>query len=291
MDYVKTTLGLFESYLKQNLPSFSSFHPHYNQALAQMLLCGGKRFRPLLLLSVVDAYTPHMMLNALPVAMAIETLHTYSLIHDDLPAMDDADMRRNTPTLHVSFNEVTAILAGDALNTYAFEILSTAPLSSDTRIDLVKILSQCGGAGGMVLGQALDCHFSLLDGNSLTIEQLTLLHGLKTGRLIAGSLMMGGVIAGVPQAMIEKLERLGMAIGLAFQIRDDLIDQIYDSATAGKTTGRDDDKFSFVTLEGLEGAKQRFLRLGDEIRQEIAVLPEALGLRLDQAVKDYLILE
>ena len=128
-------LELFEDYLTNNLPTSKTFHPIFEEALQNMLSAGGKRFRPMLLLSVVQAYQPLLLKNALPIALGIELLHTYSLIHDDLPAMDNADLRRGHPTLHKSFDEVTAILVGDALNTHSFNLRANAPLSTDTKIE------------------------------------------------------------------------------------------------------------------------------------------------------------
>jgi geranylgeranyl pyrophosphate synthase len=124
-----------------------------------MLLAGGKRFRPKLLLAVVRAYNPLLVENAKYAAFAVELIHTYSLIHDDLPAIDNASLRRGHPTLHTTYDETTAILVGDALNTYAFEILSKAPMHNDVKIELIKTLSEAAGPNGMVLGQAIDCYF------------------------------------------------------------------------------------------------------------------------------------
>jgi uncharacterized protein involved in tolerance to divalent cations len=136
-------LDKFEDYLSSNLPASDSFHPHYEKSLQKMLLAGGKRFRPLLVLSVVQAYNPLLISSAMPVALAVEFLHTYSLIHDDLPAMDDAPLRRGHETLHTVYDEATAILAGDALNTESFNLIASAPLSSDIKIELVKELACC----------------------------------------------------------------------------------------------------------------------------------------------------
>ncbi|HEY9189937.1 MAG TPA: polyprenyl synthetase family protein, partial [Sulfurovum sp.] len=175
----------FETYLNENLPKVPSFHPVYEEALGVMLTAGGKRFRPMLLLSIVDAYAPMLYNSSLPVALALEMFHTYSLIHDDLPAMDDADLRRGHETLHKRFDEVTAILAGDALNTEAFYLISRAPLRADVKIKLVELLSRDGGSRGMVLGQAIDCYF---ENKPLDLEQVKTLHKNKTAKLIAASL-------------------------------------------------------------------------------------------------------
>ncbi|MCF6202017.1 MAG: polyprenyl synthetase family protein, partial [Hydrogenimonas sp.] len=192
----------FEAYLRANIPKAPSFHPTFEEALGAMLLAGGKRFRPHLLLSVVDAYVPLLRESAYPVAMAVEMLHTYSLVHDDLPVMDNADLRRGEPTLHKRFDEVTAVLVGDALNTHAFYLIADAPLHSDVKVALAKELAYNGGIGGMVLGQAIDCHF---EGEMLSSEQVDLLHEYKTGRLIAASLKMGAIIAGASEPLQKRL--------------------------------------------------------------------------------------
>jgi farnesyl diphosphate synthase len=162
----------FEAYLTTHLPEAPSFHPTFDDALKAMLLAGGKRFRPQLLLAVVDACAPLLRESAYPVAMALEMLHTYSLVHDDLPVMDDADLRRGEPTLHKRYDEVTAVLVGDALNTHAFYMIATAPLHNDVKVALVQELAYSGGIGGMVLGQAIDCYF---EGRKLTPEQVDFL--------------------------------------------------------------------------------------------------------------------
>ena len=239
----------FEQYLRDNLPHVESFHPIYEEALGAMLLAGGKRFRPMLLLRVVDAYEPLLYDSSLPVALALEMFHTYSLIHDDLPAMDDAPLRRGHATLHTRYDEVTAILAGDALNTDAFYLIAKAPLRADVKIKLIELLSRDGGSRGMVLGQAIDCYF---ENKPLALEQIKILHTNKTAKLIAVSLQMGAVIVGLEKKVQEALYDFGLDLGLLFQIQDDIIDETQSEEEAGKTTGNDGNKNSFVTLLGLE---------------------------------------
>jgi farnesyl diphosphate synthase len=244
-------LNLFEEYLLNNLPMSKTFHPIFENALQDMLKAGGKRFRPMLLLSIVESANPLLLKNALPIALALEFLHTYSLIHDDLPAMDNADLRRGHPTLHKSFDEVTAILVGDALNTHSFHLIANAPLSSDVKIELIKVLSSDGGIDGMIIGQAIDCYF---ENQTLELEKLQFLHIHKTAKLIASSLKMGGIVVGLEQETIEDLYNFGIDIGLLFQIQDDIIDETATSLEAGKTTSNDGAKNSFVNLLGLDGA-------------------------------------
>jgi len=275
----------FEAYLKANLPQATSFHPIYEDALRDMLQAGGKRFRPMLLLSVVDAYEPLLYDSALSVAMAVEMLHTYSLIHDDLPAMDDAPLRRGHTTLHVKYDEVTAILAGDALNTDAFHILSKAPLRADIKIKLIEILSRDGGSRGMVLGQAIDCYF---ENTPLTLEQIKTLHTNKTAKLIAASLQMGAVIVGVDRDIQDELYSFGLDLGLLFQIQDDIIDETCSDEEAGKTTSNDGDKNSFVNLLGLDGSMAQADALAKDLQRRFDSFDEKLQRALQPLMTKYL---
>ena len=245
----KNLLEQFENYLLENLPKSKSFHPIFQKALQEMLSAGGKRFRPMLLLSIVNSKQSLLLDNAMSVALGVELLHTYSLIHDDLPAMDDADLRRGYPTLHKTYDEVTAILVGDALNTHSFNLIANAPLSSDVKIELIKLLSSDGGINGMIIGQAIDCYF---EDHKLELNQLEFLHIHKTAKLIATSLKMGAVIAGLALDIQDKLYQFGIDIGLLFQIQDDIIDETATPEEAGKTTNNDGHKNSFVNLLGLE---------------------------------------
>ena len=274
----------FEAYLLAHLPIAHSFHPHYEAALHQMLKSGGKRFRPALLLGVVQAYNPLLMDNAYSVALAIELLHTYSLIHDDLPSMDNADLRRGVPTLHKTYDDVTAILVGDALNTYAFEVLSNAPLSDKTIVKLIRELSHNGGLNGMVLGQAIDCYF---ENTPLGLEQIKMLHIHKTGKLIAASLKMGAIIVGRDD-IAQELYDFGIDLGLLFQIQDDILDVTQDSMCAGKTTNNDEAKNSFVTLLGLENAMIEADVLAQKLTLQIQSFDENLQRELSPTLEHYI---
>jgi len=270
--------------LLAHLPSAPSFHPHYEASLHQMLIGGGKRFRPALLLGVVKAYNPLLVQNAYSVALAIELLHTYSLIHDDLPAMDNADLRRGVPTLHKTYDDVTAILAGDALNTYAFEVLSNAPLSDKVIVKLVRELSSNGGVNGMVLGQAIDCHF---ENTPLDLEQVKMLHKHKTGKLIAASLKMGAHVVGRDD-IAQGLYDFGIDLGLLFQIQDDILGVTQDAACAGKTTNNDEAKNSFVTLLGLEKAMDEANILANKLTIQMESFDENLRRELSPTLKHYI---
>jgi farnesyl diphosphate synthase len=249
-----------------------------------MLIGGGKRFRPALLLGVVRAYNPLLTSSAYHVALAVELLHTYSLIHDDLPAMDNADLRRGLPTLHITYDEVSAILAGDALNTYAFEVLSNAPLSDRVIVKLVRSLAYNGGVNGMVLGQAIDCHF---ENQRLELDQVKILHIHKTGKLIAASLQMGAFIVGRDDIASE-LYDFGIDLGLLFQIQDDILDVTQNDEQAGKTTNNDQAKNSFVTLLGFEKAVEEADALADKIIKQMLSFDENLQRELSPTLNHYI---
>jgi len=275
----------FETYLNENLPKVPSFHPVYEAALGVMLTAGGKRFRPMLLLNIVDAYEPMLYNSALPVALALEMFHTYSLIHDDLPAMDDADLRRGHETLHKRYDEVTAILAGDALNSDAFYLIAKAPLREDIKIKLVELLARDGGSRGMVLGQAIDCYF---ENKPLDLEQIKILHTNKTAKLIAVSLQMGAVIVGLEKKVQDELYAFGIDLGLLFQIQDDIIDETQSEEEAGKTTGNDADKNSFVNLLGLKETVVQADTLAKDLQRRFENFDEKLQTALQPLMIKYL---
>jgi len=274
----------FEAFLLDNLPTSKSMHPTYEKALQQMLRAGGKRFRPALLLGVVKAYNPLMSDGARYAAYAIELLHTYSLIHDDLPAMDNSPLRRGEPTLHILYDEVTAILVGDALNTYSFEVLVNAPFSDCTRVQLINELAKNGGLNGMVLGQAIDCYF---ENKPLSVEDIKTLHTNKTAKLIAASLKMGAIIVG-RQKLGESLYEFGIKLGLLFQIQDDILDVTQSSQEAGKLTNNDEDKNSFVTILGLAESIKEADVLALELSDELESFDENLKSELSPLLIQYI---
>lgn len=260
----------FEKFLQTHILKTQSFHPFYNEAYEKMLNAGGKRFRPLLLLNVVKAYNPLLLDASWHAALALEMIHTYSLIHDDLPSMDNAPLRRGTPTLHVTYDEATAVLMGDALNTDAFFVLMRSPLDAKTKVRLCEILSFNAGSSGMVLGQAIDCYF---ENNPLDELELEFLHTHKTAKLIAAALQMGSVIAGLSKELEENLYKFGLELGLLFQMQDDIIDATKSKEEAGKPTLSDTDKNSFVNLLGLIAASKK----RDEGVKELKIKAESFG--------------
>lgn len=272
---------LFATHLEQNLPQIQSFHPFFNQALSAMLKAGGKHFRARLFLAVVKAYKKEALDSALNAALALEFIHTYSLIHDDLPAMDNADFRRAQPTLHKRYDEATAILVGDALNTEAFLLLSRLMIRPELRLKLIETLSFNAGLNGMVLGQALDCFF---ENKKLSLDELKFLHTHKTAKLIAAALKMGAEICELED--VEKFYTLGLKLGLIFQINDDIIDAISTKEESGKPTKADTHKNSFVNLLGLDEA----MRSKEELLRECdfsSFKPEFVE-ELQQLIKKYL---
>lgn len=230
--------------------------PNLIDAMRYSLLNGGKRIRPVLVYASATAVGGTITSATDQVACALECIHAYSLIHDDLPAMDDDDLRRGKPTCHIAFNEATAILAGDALQALAFQSLASTPLlDSDTRLQLVQQLAQAAGAQGMVGGQAIDLASV---NSSLTLQQLQHMHNLKTGALISASILMGATATGLANpAQLASLKAYADAIGLAFQVQDDILDVTSDTATLGKQQGADMalNKPTYVSLLGLEGAQ------------------------------------
>jgi len=274
----------FEQFLLDNLPTSKSIHPTYEDALQNMLIAGGKRFRPALLLGVVGAYNTLLLDSARHAAFAVELLHTYSLIHDDLPAMDDSPLRRGKPTLHVSFDEVTAILVGDALNTYSFEVLSNAPFSDYTRVQLIRELASNGGLNGMFLGQAIDCYF---ENKPLKVEDIRVLHTNKTAKLIAASLKMGAIIVG-KEDLADKLYEFGIKLGLLFQIQDDILDVTQSSEEAGKLTNNDEDKNSFVTILGLDESMKQANEIADDLNKELSSFDDKLQSELSPLLTRYI---
>lgn len=233
------------------------------EASAYALTRGGKRVRPMLAYAAAAAIDPRYLEpagepSALDyVACAAEMMHAYSLVHDDLPAMDNDDLRRGQPTCHVAFDEATAILVGDGLQARALELLTDAPdLSPETRVQLVRVLSAAAGLRGMVGGQAID--IAAVD-QVIESDQLETMHALKTGALIRASVAMGALAAGGSEEQLAALDDFADAIGLAFQVCDDILDATGDSATLGKTAGKDaaDHKPNYVGALGLEGAQAR----------------------------------
>jgi len=257
-------------------PTFASL----DAAMRHAVLAGGKRLRPLLVYAAGRACGAAEDRLDAP-AVAVELLHAFSLVHDDLPAMDDDSLRRGRPTVHVAFDEATAILAGDALQSLAFSVLADMPASAEIRIVLVAELAGATGAWGMCGGQAMDMAAM---GKTLALDELERLHSLKTGALIRAAVRMGALGAGASSAVVvEALDTFSQALGLAFQIRDDILDVEGDERQLGKTAGKDEaqGKSTYPALLGLAAARARLVALQDSMQVALEPFgPGADALRL-----------
>jgi farnesyl diphosphate synthase len=255
--------------LARALPDVGNAPRRLHAAMRHAVLLGGKRMRPLLVYATGTAFG--IAVDALDApASAVELIHAYSLVHDDLPAMDDDALRRGEPTVHVAFDEATAILAGDALQSLAFSTLADAPTDAGTRVAMLAELATAAGARGMCGGQALDID-ATGTAAAMTLDDLERLHALKTGALLRASVRLGAIAAGMDTPSRAQLDRFADALGLAFQIRDDLLDVEGDSATLGKTAGKDaaQDKATFPALIGIDASRERLHALA-------AIMDEAL---------------
>ncbi len=259
--------------LDQHLPAVTVRPARLHEAMRYSVQAGGKRLRPVLTLAAAtrlgatdDA--------ALPAAVALECVHTYSLIHDDLPCMDDDDLRRGRPTAHKAFDEATALLAGDALLTHAFGLLATSYAAQPILAHaLVRELADAAGSRRLIGGQMEDL---LAEKNAgATAADLEFIHLNKTAAMIEAALALGGLVAGAGPAHLAALRTSGRHLGLAFQIVDDVLDATADTATLGKTAGKDAraDKTTFVKLHGLETSRQLAREQSDAAKQALASLP------------------
>jgi len=261
-------------------------------ALRYSVLNGGKRIRPILCYAAAEAITGSQE-NGINqdtdlVASSIELIHAYSLVHDDLPAMDDDNLRRGKPTCHIKYDEATAILAGDALQALAFEQLTKLQqIPAETSLQLVACLAKAAGTQGMVEGQAID--ISSVD-QTLNLQQLEYMHHKKTGEMILASITMGALSAGnATTNQLTALDTYGRAIGLAFQVQDDILDVTSDTAVLGKQQGADQalNKPTYTALLGLEGAKEKAQQLHTQAINALAIFDD----NADQlrAVADYIV--
>jgi farnesyl diphosphate synthase len=255
-------LQRFEARAAAELPAAERAPRRLHEAIRYAALGGGKRVRPLLVYGAGEcagggAAAASVLDSA---ALAVEFVHVYSLIHDDLPCMDDDVLRRGRPTVHVAFDEATAMLAGDALQAEAFRVLADAPAPGELRAALMRELAHAIGTEGMCGGQATDLDST---GKTLTLAELETMHRKKTGALLLASIRMGALAAGATAAVLAALDRYGRAIGLAFQIVDDVLDVEGTSAVLGKTAGKDaqKNKPTYVSVLGLAAARDRAERL------------------------------
>ena len=263
-EWMAATQGRVESALSSHLPGAESIPARLHEAMRYATLGGGKRVRPLLAFAageLTGAKAEHLD----TVACAVELIHAYSLVHDDLPCMDDDVLRRGRPTCHVEFDEPTALLVGDSLQTLAFELLASQPIGdARQQLEMIALLAHASGSRGMAGGQAIDLGSV---GKALNQPELELMHALKTGALIRAAVLLGA-LAGQPLSADERhnLDRFAKRAGLLFQVVDDILDCTASTATLGKTAGKDEaaDKPTYVSLLGLDAAR----RYADELRSD-----------------------
>ncbi|MDE6660001.1 MAG: polyprenyl synthetase family protein [Eubacterium sp.] len=247
-------IEIVEKAIVDKLPACKDNQGEVVEAMKYSLSNGGKRLRPVFCLEFANCCGLEKE-QALDFACALEYIHTYSLIHDDLPCMDNDDFRRGKPSCHKQFGEATALLAGDALLTHAFELLANADLPADKRIKAVSVLSSKSGVAGMIGGQVIDLKYESENPNLL---QILSVHKLKTGALIAAACLLGCVAAGANEKQMIAAEEFAYNLGIAFQIKDDILDVIGDSEELGKPIGSDaeNDKTTYVSIKGLEAAQK-----------------------------------
>lgn len=264
--YLEDKCARIEKYLEELIPADAKPKSRLWEAARYSLLAGGKRLRPVLVLASAEALGASQN-KALPAAAAVELVHTYSLIHDDLPCMDDDDFRRGKPSLHKAFSEAHAVLAGDFLLTYAFELLSCAEeLRAEQKVQLIALLAKSCGGQGMISGQAMDIE---AEGQGVDLQALQCIHRHKTGALITASVLMGAVVADAAPSQVEALKRYGDALGLAFQIMDDILDVRESVLKHGKAVSSDqiNNKSTYVSLMGIEAAEAQAGKLVEEAKR------------------------
>lgn len=285
--YLQAQNCLIDSELERLLPAPLDLYPQLFEAARYSVLGGGKRLRPILALAVTELLGGSLEAALLP-ACTLELIHAYSLIHDDLPCMDDDDYRRGQLTLHKKYSEGHAVLTGDYLLTYAFELLATAPLlTSDQKIQLITVLSKSIGAKGMLGGQVMDLFF---EGKKIPQNTLNTLHQHKTGALIMASLEFGSIISNATPIQSEHLRLFGKNIGLAFQIVDDILDVISSEAKHGKSISSDtiNEKTTYVSILGLDQSKACARDLYNSAINALEIFPEAQASRLI-SIADFII--
>jgi len=265
---------IIDEALEKVIANYSVMPSKLHEAIRYSTLSGGKRIRPILTLATAESFGASAHQALIP-ACAVELIHAYSLIHDDLPAMDDDDLRRGQATCHKAFDEATAILTGDALQTMAFELLTQeSGISDQHKLRMIQTLAAASGATGMVYGQALD--FDSV-GHTLTLDQLERMHRHKTGALIEASVIMGALACpgNVEESELSALKTYASAIGLAFQVQDDILDITSDTATLGKTQGADIalNKPTYPDLLGLDGANAKLDLLHETALEALNNIP------------------
>ena len=275
--WMAARLAAFEAAATAQLPAADRAPQRLHQAMRYAVLDGGKRVRPLLVDAAGEVVgAPEPALRA--AALAVEYVHAYSLIHDDLPCMDNDVLRRGKPTVHIAFDEATAMLAGDALQAEAFQAIAEAPIAAGTRAALMAELAAAAGTRGMCGGQAIDL---AAVGSSMSRAELEQMHGMKTGALLRAAVRMGALAGAADPAVLAPLDRYAHAVGLAFQVVDDVLDVEATSQDLGKTAGKDaqQGKPTYVSMLGLSAARQWAERLRQDAHGALETLPAAVAAR------------
>jgi geranylgeranyl diphosphate synthase type II len=274
LDKCESDRSAVERRLRELVDTLAAEHQGIHEAISYCLLGGGKRLRPILCLWTHDLVGGNWRDVALDAACAIECVHTYSLIHDDLPCMDDDDYRRGRPSAHKKFGEATAVLTGDALLTLAFHVIATLPrrfpdMETQRALEVSEVLSFAAGTGGLITGQALDLAGSAATGD---LEAVSIIHRNKTAMLISASMEIGAVCGGVSPDIRTQIRESGLKAGEAFQIIDDVLDCVTDRETLGKTPGKDaaSDKLTWPAMSGIENARAAAVSLVREAKDGIA---------------------
>ena len=285
--WLAATQAQAETAVERYLPTTSTGQDTLHEAMSYVSVGGGKRFRPLLVAAAARLGAADT--EALSQAMAaIEYVHVYSLVHDDMPEMDNDSLRRGKPTCHVQYDQATALLVGDALQTLAFDVLSRpVNLPAAQQLQRVQVLARASGSEGMAGGQGIDLANV---GKDLSLAQLQHMHGLKTGALIRAAVALGGLsCSDVSDGLLADLDVYADKLGLAFQVIDDVLDCEQDTATLGKTAGKDEEanKPTYVKLLGLEGARTQAISLAEEAKAAVATYGDAAAALLGLA--DYVI--
>lgn len=289
--WLEQHLERVESFLEQQMPS-SELPSQLHEAMRYAVLGGGKRVRAALVYAAGEAAIQNGELSSAQAkaldhaAAAVELIHAYSLVHDDLPCMDDDELRRGRPTVHVKYDEATAMLVGDALQPLAFELLAAMPVAPALVVQAVAALATASGSRGMVGGQAIDC--ASVD-KALSLDELRQMHRLKTGAMLEVSVLLGGIVAGASSTARQHLMDYAQTIGLAFQVADDVLDVVADTVTLGKTAGKDaaDNKPTYVSIMGLDASQQLLLELKQQAHK--AILPLGAGAHSLAALANFIV--
>jgi geranylgeranyl diphosphate synthase, type II len=285
-DYIISRQKMVEEALQSYLPKPSIKPKTIHKAMRYSVFAGGKRLRPILCLAAAECCGGEAS-AALPLACAIECIHTYSLIHDDLPCMDNDDLRRGMPTSHKVFGEAIAVLAGDALLTFAFELAAQVPgWPRHSLKDVIRELAIASGSRSLIAGQVLDLES---EGKSVSLPMLRFIHESKTAALLRATVRLGAMSANATPARLECLSEFGMALGLAFQVIDDILDVTQSSETLGKSAGKDlvSEKATYPSLIGLEASRKVAKRLTEEAHRTL--MPFARKAEILHGLADYLL--